>query len=118
MAGWVLFKANTLGHAGVYLQALAGFGGDAGLEFPLSMYLDQGLVLVLIVGGLGCLPVLPWLEGRFNQLLDCWQTRPARIAVLDSCLALGRVSALTFVLLASASMMLSATYNPFIYFRF
>ncbi|HEV3022234.1 MAG TPA: MBOAT family O-acyltransferase [Pirellulales bacterium] len=118
MAGWVLFRADSLAHAWAYLRALAGAGAAASAEHPLGMYLDTGLVLVLAAGCLGATPLAPWLAGRCEGLVAGWRDRPRRAAAVEALFAAGRISTLAAVLAASTCVMLAATYNPFIYFRF
>jgi len=116
--GWVLFRAETLEHALRYLQTMSGAGLITPVaEYPLEMYLDPGLCLVLVAGLLGSLPVVPWLEQRSEAwtagLISKWAT-----VSLEACLMLGQLTALSVVFGASACVLMSATYNPFIYFRF
>jgi alginate O-acetyltransferase complex protein AlgI len=118
MVGWVLFRADNLTQAMIYLRAMAGFGAAPGAEFHLGIYLDTGLLLTLGAACLGSIPFVPWLERRLMVAVTGRPGRPLVSTLLENGFALGRVSALTAVLLASAAVMLAATYNPFIYFRF
>ncbi|HUY31251.1 MAG TPA: MBOAT family protein [Pirellulales bacterium] len=118
MAGWVLFRADSLTHAWAFLRALAGAGSNGNAEYPLGMYLDTGLGLVLAAGCLGATPLATLFERHGARLAARRRDRPRRAAIVEGMLATGRISALAAVLAASAAVMLAATYNPFIYFRF
>jgi alginate O-acetyltransferase complex protein AlgI len=114
MAGWVFFRAETLPHAVAYLSAMAGLGAAANAEYPVGLFLDSGLWLVLIAGGLGSLPLVPWVKERLATPSVEPQPRP----LLANGVSLAGVGALTVVLIASMTAMTAGTYNPFIYFRF
>ena len=113
MVGWVLFRADHLAHALVFLKAMAGLGAS-NHEYHVGLFLDRGLWLVLIAGSLGSLPWLPALSARF----DTWRERRWWGGAVEGSLGLCRVSLVALVLFAASSAMLAGTYNPFIYFRF
>jgi alginate O-acetyltransferase complex protein AlgI len=115
-SGWVLFRADTLPHALAFLRAMAGFGRGTSLVYHPGLYLDNQLVLALIVGGIGSAEVLPWL-GRLRYQLLTWTYGPIRSG-LRNCFALAELGSLWLLLLTSAMLLAAGTYNPFIYFRF
>ena len=114
MAGWVFFRAETLSHAIAYLTAMAGLGAAANAEYPVGLYLDSGLWLVLVTGCLGSLPLVPWLKQRLAAPVEP-QPQPTLLA---NGVSLAGAGALAGVLIASMTAMTAGTYNPFIYFRF
>ena len=118
MGGWVLFRTLTFSHGIAYFKALAGLGGAANAHHPLAMYLDRGIVVVLLAALVGSTPWIPWLAGRFPSLGH--QPLPTASPSIAGTLAGAslRVCCLLLVLLASASAMSAGTHNPFIYFRF
>jgi len=109
MGGWVLFRAESLGQAGAYLAALAGFASGSGLEQHAALHLNAVVVMALAAGVMGSAPLLPRL-GRWRDSITPVNLRLAVEA--------GRLAGLALLLVASAMLMAAGTYNPFIYFRF
>jgi len=91
LVGWVFFRADDLGHALGFLEAMIGAAGSA--PVPASFYLKPEVQIVLIVGLL--LAMVPFSIRRVPALIG-------QMAVFA--LSILQVSA--------------GTYNPFIYFRF
>ncbi len=112
MAGWVFFRADTLGGATAMLAAMAGAGGSLPAVYAPAWYWNTEVLLAFIAGVIGATPVLPVLAQRLARASDegtgtlGWQGSMAAIVAL--------------LTIFSASLMLSAarSYNPFIYFRF
>ena len=109
MGGWVFFRAESLGHAGAYLAAMAGFASGSGLEQHAGLHLNAVVVMALVAGIIGSAPFLPRL-GRWRDGIGAVNLRLAVEA--------GRLAGLALLLVASAMLMAAGTYNPFIYFRF
>ncbi|MEO8738174.1 MAG: MBOAT family protein [Casimicrobiaceae bacterium] len=109
--GWVLFRCDTLGHAGAYYAALVGNGPASASLHPLAMYLDPLVATTLVAAVIGSMPIGRALAGA-TQHLSVTQRGVAQAA------ALGEYAWLALVLLASFAYLASGTYNPFIYFRF
>jgi len=111
IGGWVLFRCETLSHAGVFCAALAGGCAATELRYPPLMYLDPLVATTLAAAFVGSMPV-----GRaLASLID-------RRAVDHPRLRAGSFTIewlwLAFVLVASCAYLAAGTYNPFIYFRF
>jgi len=105
MFGWVLFRADSLGHALDFWSAM--FGGNE-LErvlHPLVHFVDAKLLTLTALALIGCGPLLPWVVER-------WQ------AGAPTALAFARTAGVALLLLASAMTLSGGTHNPFIYFRF
>lgn len=117
MGGWVLFRTLTMSHGIAFYQSLLGLGAAANSEYPLAMYLDQGLILVLLAAILGSTPWIPWLSHRMPALSVSHPTAFPSLSAYITGSAL-RVGCLMLVFLASASALSAGTHNPFIYFRF
>ena len=102
-AGWVIFRADSLGAAWSYLRAMAGFGGS------LAVTDVSGKVIwaAAAAGVLGCFPWLPLLKRKASE-----NARLNRVLEFLSVLSAAAVLALCVLLLVGG------TYNPFIYFRF
>jgi alginate O-acetyltransferase complex protein AlgI len=111
MGGWVLFRADTLAHAGAYFHALAGFGEGSATLRPVAQYLDPLVALTLLAAIAFCTPLARWLGAR----RDAWAARPGMVAagVLGA-----DVTWLAGIGLLSSAFLAAGTYNPFIYFRF
>ncbi|MCA9067484.1 MAG: MBOAT family protein [Planctomycetaceae bacterium] len=117
MGGWVLFRTLTLAHCSAYFKALGGFGAAANPKYPVSLYLDRGLILVLVAAIIGSLPLIPWIVSRLEAFQQQERNTLAFTAVFFASATL-RLSCLTLLFLASAAVMSAGTHNPFIYFRF
>ncbi len=99
--GFVLFRAETLTDAGVYLSAM--FSLSAGsAPVMLARCLSGYNIAVLILAAILSLPVVPALRRMLGERLS-------EIAGYAGC-------ALLFI--ASVVSLASSTFNPFIYFRF
>jgi len=110
MGGWVLFRCDTLAHAGLFYRALLGFStADAALH-PLALYVNPLLVATLACGALFSMPIAPSIS-RWTRR---FASRPIAGPVV---LSIDGV-AMTLVFVAAATMLAAGTYNPFIYFRF
>ena len=114
--GWVLFRADTLGQAGVFFKSLFGFAPGAGIRYTTALFLNNEILLVLFIAVFGCAPVIPALRGLWARAMQnrCAQ-RPAE---LDGGYSIARMVGLAAVLIASIASLASGTHNPFIYFRF
>ena len=109
LVGWVFFRAEGLPEALAYLRALAGFAVETrGGFFDAAHYLDPRLMLVLVLGLVGC---TPWLEYAVR-----W--REGHRGLLAGGLELAGHLALALVFLLSSMKLASGSYDPFIYFRF
>ena len=69
--GWVFFRADTPAGAGVFLQALAGFGAAPALAAPLP--LTAGVLLALVAGAIGAAPLLSAVS-RWSVTVDAIAT--------------------------------------------
>jgi alginate O-acetyltransferase complex protein AlgI len=116
MFGWVLFRADSLPHAGEFLAALCGLARGAGPAFEPALFLDPEIALVAAAGALGAAPCLPWLAARFRGLRRRL-TGPARL-LAEAAASAAAGLALGLLLLYAAMLMAAGTYSPFIYYRF
>ena len=101
LLGWVWFRADSLGHAISYFQAMLGLGGRW-ME-PQVIYLLRQFWPELLVAPFACAPVLPAVKRRMGDRATA--TLMYRLAAL----AVGGLS---------VCRLLSSGFNPFIYFRF
>jgi alginate O-acetyltransferase complex protein AlgI len=110
MGGWVLFRCDTLAHAGAFYRALAGFSSADPLRHPLREFLDPLVAVTLVAGIVFSMPVAHWLEAFGPRVARRPFLRGMSLTV-DGVLV-------TAVFVAAAAMLAAGTYNPFIYFRF
>ena len=100
--GWVIFRAESIGDAWVYLRSMFGLNKNVFADGMFSGYLVQDLIL-LIIGIVLCTPVFRLLKEK---------TKRFNIAGYVS------AAALTALFVLSVSSLVSNSYNPFIYFNF
>jgi alginate O-acetyltransferase complex protein AlgI len=116
MAGWVLFRAETITGALAILGAMVGFSRGTGLEYNVTLYLNAELGLALAVGIIGSTPWLNYLGRWYKHLMAAY---PQKIALLvEGSFSFVEVVMLTLIFLASSMQLAAGTHNPFIYFRF
>jgi alginate O-acetyltransferase complex protein AlgI len=107
MIGWVFFRADSLAGALAYLRAMAGLGPAAPTAFAASFYLTRELVLALMAGVIGSMPV--------GAAIDRWRARsPEPSWIFDA----AAVAAFSLILGAAMLEVAAGSYSPFIYFRF
>ena len=102
MAGWVVFRADSLPDAGRYLSLMAGAGGR--LLDPMALACVRGAGVLFAAGAMLSLP-FP---------MKAWKAIPLPSG-LRSLLEQAALSGL-FVL--AVLVLFKSTYNPFIYFNF
>ena len=110
MIGWVLFRCDTLEHAGAFYAALAGQARGDSMRTPVAELLDPLLALTLVVALIGSMPVA--------KVVSLWRERvvaSTRLGVVYLGLDVVWLGAAG---IAATAWLASGTYNPFIYFRF
>lgn len=110
-AGFVIFRADSLGQAGKMLGALIGRGEGDGIAQHASIYLRPDIALILCVAVVGSVPALPALGRSLERFLPLGTSTSILRAVAVP------VALLMLFLLVGMSLT-SGTHNPFIYFRF
>ena len=106
MAGWVLFRSESLAGAIGFLGRMVQSGpadGRSVLEF-----VTPEAAVAMCAGVMLSAPLVPWLRARLDGASSA--PRVAGEVAWLSCLAIA--------FLASVASLLSSSYNPFIYFRF
>jgi alginate O-acetyltransferase complex protein AlgI len=112
--GWVFFRADTLGQATAFLEAMVGLGGGSPKQWHVGLFLNPKIGLVLALAVLGSLPLIPWIrEWRHRRLAQS----PSMILGPGIDALVGLVVTPLVLLLACMSLA-SGTHNPFIYFQF
>lgn len=98
--GWVLFRCESVSKGVRYLARLFGIGaGNAG--FTLSWYLSPKIIGILLLGALAC---IPWKEFSCDKM--CLKNKRGFGCVY------------IILLIVSIAVVMSSTYNSFIYFKF
>jgi alginate O-acetyltransferase complex protein AlgI len=107
--GWVFFRADTLPEAQAMLSAMAGLAPAPSAPQSVASFVDRDQVVAIVAGCIGAMPLLPalrrWLETREAPGLQVGA-------------GLAAAAGLALILGASAMLLATGTYNPFIYFRF
>src|SRR5262249_16254240 len=106
MVGWVFFRADSLAAAIAFLKAISGLPTPQTPPLVVSWYLTPELVLALIAGTIGSVPIVPIAE-KWRESLQ-W---PAVASALDVVAGV----ALSLVLAFSIIQCAAGSYNPFIY---
>jgi alginate O-acetyltransferase complex protein AlgI len=110
MGGWVLFRCDTLAHAGAFYRALLGFSTADPALHPPGEFVNPLLVATLACGVLFSMPVAPSIA-RWTQRFVSRPLAGPFVLTVDGV-------AIALVFIAAAAMLAAGTYNPFIYFRF
>src|ERR1035438_2521578 len=116
LMGWALFRAEDLPHAFAYIGAMYGAWSVSGVQTAFNTYFTPQVAIAVVVGILGCMPVVPAVKTLLARGVDTLQ--PSVAVFVESVAALIRLGAHAAVLLGSLMVIAAGTYHPFIYFRF
>ena len=103
MFGWLLFRVGSLHQAKVLVPAM--LSPRAGL-WNLRIFMDNRIIFLLVMAVCFCGPVQKLFPGLTKRLYDEERTGALDVAVMAA------------LLLLSTVLMVSSTYQAFIYFRF
>ena len=116
MLGWVLFKLENVPDTLAYLGTMFRLRSLPYTEFSARYYLDNKMIVLLIIGVIACIPwkeLLPSLPKKAGDVLGALiYSQPGK----GGCVV--RRVVLIMLLLLSMLFIVNSTYNPFIYFRF
>lgn len=107
LISWVLFRADSIGHAVSYLKYMFGLGDIPMTSDITHLYLSENYI-ILIIGMLASLPFSKWIKRWYAMENE---------NVQKVVKGLGMV-ALVILFFTSVSYLVKGTYNPFIYFNF
>ena len=109
LAGWVVFRADTLGHAWRMLGTMVGFGTAGIGAWPVNRFATASVLTAMVAAAALVVAPATGITARLG-------TRPAGVAGAgwDAAVVLGIIA----LFVASAVAVSAGTYNPFIYFRF
>ncbi|MBQ7521852.1 MAG: MBOAT family protein [Clostridia bacterium] len=102
MIGWVIFRADSLAIAVVYIKDLFGLSGNVFADGVFKGWLMQNMIL-LIIGILLCTPIFKLLSEKTKD---------------NNIIGFIRVGGLIGLFVLSVASLFSSSYNPFIYFNF
>ena len=103
LIGWVIFRSNSMADAAAYLERMFSLQADGRADLLLL----SRSALPLLAGFIGSLPLIPWIRGRMTG-----STGGGRVWTVC------RLAAVTVIGVLAVICVISATYNPFIYFHF
>lgn len=106
MTSWVFFRVPSVKGGISYLLTMLGVTSGNSMRYHLSLYLNPELVLVLLAGTIGALPV----AGLFSDLCE-------RKGVLRGA-GYVQLMFLCLVLIVSMVSLANTTFTPFIYQKF
>ncbi len=113
MLGWVLFKLEDIPETLSYIGAMFRFSKLPYTEFSARYYLDNKMIVLIIIGIIACVPWGEVLPRRASGVLAGFVTaKPGKPACMV------RRVLLIILLIISMLFIVNSTYNPFIYFRF
>jgi len=115
VVGWVFFRSDTLAHALSYLKSMAGGGAGAGGRYGLGMFLNNEVVLCLLVGLLCSLPSQTWKEAATRLIPSLGVRGPGEQLLSLSSIY---VAFLASLFLLSCMSLAGGTHKAFIYFKF
>jgi alginate O-acetyltransferase complex protein AlgI len=116
LTGWALFRAENLPRAFAYIGSMYGTWSFSGVQTALTAHLTPQVAIAVVVGILGCMPVLPAVNTWLGRAMD--RLQPPMATLVESVTGMIRVGAHAAVLLGSLMLIAAGTYHPFIYFRF
>jgi len=116
MISFVIFNAPDMWTAFVDIGRI--FGAE---ELPFvsteTLYYLKSYGITVIVGIVGCLPVIPWISGKILRVTE-QDTMQKKAAVLRILLGITKPVVLSFLVLLSTAYLVDGSFNPFLYFRF
>ena len=100
--GWVLFRANSISDAIVYLKSMFGLNGNVFSDGMFIGWFTQNLIL-LVIGIVLCTPIFTVLSEKTKN---------------SNVVGFVKTGALIGLFVLSVASLVSSSYNPFIYFNF
>ena len=100
--GWVLFRANSLSDAFVYIRSMFGLAGNVFADGMFTGWFTQNIIL-LVIGAVLCTPLFRYLSNKTKS---------------SNVIGFVKASGLICLFVLSVASLVSNSYNPFIYFNF
>lgn len=99
--GWVVFRAESIGDAFVYICSMFGMMGNSLVDGMFTGYFTQNIIL-LVIGFVLCTPLFKILSQKTK----------------NNIIGFVKVGSLICLFILSVASLVSSSYNPFIYFNF
>lgn len=106
MLAWVLFKAENIEHAYLYIKSMFGLVTLENVGFSAAWYLDAHYIFILVLACFGATPV-----GKQLVMVGKEKISATSYAVFSNIASL-------MIMGFAIIYMMTSTYNPFIYFQF
>ena len=116
LISFVIFNAPDMFTAFVDIGRLFG-AGDLPFASTEVVYYLKSYGITIIVGVIGCMPMIPWITGKTRQVVAL-ETNQKQTAVLRILLGIVKPAVLIFLVLLSTAYLVDGSFNPFLYFRF
>ena len=100
--GWVVFRAESIGDAFVYIRSMFGLMGNAFADGMFTGWLTQNLIL-LVIGFVLCTPIFRFISQKTKN---------------SNVVGFVKACGLICLFVLSVASLVSSSYNPFIYFNF
>lgn len=100
--GWVIFRAESIGDAVVYIRSMFGLVGNAFTDGIFSGWFTQSFIL-LVIGVVLSTPIFRYLSQKTSN---------------SNIIGFVKVGGLIGLFVISVASLVSSSYNPFIYFNF
>ena len=113
--GWVFFRSESLSYALGYFKAMLGFQSGTALRYFPSLYLDNEVVLCLIVGVLMC---FPWPGKLKDSVLQASLVAGSNSRAFSMGISSAYILVLGALFLLSCMALAGGTQKSFIYFKF
>lgn len=114
--GWVIFRAETIHHAFVFLKAMFGVTHNQSY-FSAWLYMDAKYLLSCTVSIIAVTPLCKIVMSQIRSSV-AYLSLQALSTRFDALVGAGQVFILAIILFLSILQMSTASYTPFIYFRF
>ena len=99
--GWVVFRAESIGDAFVYIRSMFGLMGNAFSDGMFTGWLTQNLIL-LVIGFVLCTPIFRFISQKTKN---------------SNVVGFVKACGLICLFVLSVASLVSSSYNPFIYFN-
>ncbi len=103
LIGWVFFRCETLGDAGIYIASMFSFDFGHFNIMPILRCFNREFLSLFIISVIGSCPIIPAVKKRISQ--------SQALGLVSDILLLG-------LFFYSVCYMMGTDFNPFIYFRF
>lgn len=105
MIGWVIFSFSKVSDIGSFIAGMFNFNN---LIDDRALFLFEQYKIVLLIAIIFSMPVVPWIKKKL----------PCKNKKLESIIHIVLSVAYIALFILSVAMIISESYNPFLYFRF